>query len=103
MSIAAKKATLPERFEVTDESFGTEGLIALAYPIESQPDRPRFDFLIQEPLGRPDAAKSRGLSPRTPFGELMNAAAFGSQTRAIRRQISTEPQISSAVWVTIHN
>ncbi len=101
VSIPAKKATLPERFEVTDESFGTEGLIALAFPIEGHRDRPRFDFLVQEPLGRPDAAKSRGLSPRSPFGELMNAVTFGAQTRAIRRQVSTEPQISSAVWVTV--
>ena len=101
VSIPAKQATSPERFEVTAESFGPEGLIALAFPIETQRERPRFDFLIQEPLGRPDAEKTKGLTPKTPFDELMRTAAFGAQTRAIRRQISTEPQISSAVWVTV--
>jgi hypothetical protein len=101
VSIPAKKATNPERFEVTDESFGPEGLIAMAYPIEAQRERPRFDFFIQEPLGRPDAEKPKGLAPKTPFGELMMTAAFGTQTRAIRKQVSTEPQITSAVWVTV--
>jgi hypothetical protein len=101
VSIPAKKATSPERFEVTAESFGPEGLVALAYPIDAQRERPRFDFFIQEPLGRPDAEKSRGIAPKTPFGELMRTAAFGTRARAIRKQISTEPQISSAVWVTV--
>ena len=81
MSIPAKQATSPERFEVTAESFGPEGLIALAFPIEAQRERPRFDFLIQEPLGRPDAEKTKGLTPKTPFDELMRTAAFGTQTR----------------------
>jgi hypothetical protein len=107
VSIPAKKGTSPERFEVTADSFGPEGLVALAYPIDAQRERPRFDFFIQEPLGRPDAErskgleKSKGLAPKTPFGELMKSAAFGMQTRAIRKQTSTEPQISSSVWVTV--
>ncbi|MFO0959125.1 MAG: caspase family protein [Isosphaeraceae bacterium] len=103
VSIPARSATRPQRYEVTNESFGSEGLVALALPIDANRDRPRFDFLIQEPMGRPDAERFRGFVPKNPFEEFLKAAAFGGQARSIRKQASTEPQISSVVWLTRPN
>lgn len=102
-SIKAGKSTRAERFEVTDDAFGIEGLVAFGVPIESSKDQPNFRFLEQQPLGKPQVIELlRSAAPKTPFGQLMANAAFGSQTRGpLRSQVAAEPQIVSAAWVTV--
>jgi len=103
VSIQAGASTSPGRLEVTDDAFGNEGLIALAIPIEASKDRPDLSFLEQERLGQPgDDGRQRGSPPKSLFDRLLRAAAFGGRSRGIgiRRDLSLEPQVVSASWIT---
>jgi len=101
-SLEAGAAMRPLRTDVTDESFGAEGLVALAAPSQSHRDRPHFKFLLQEPLGLPGGIpeRPRGRTARTPFEQLMEDVAFGSQSRGLGFRDMAQPVIASETWVT---
>ena len=63
--LAAGDAMRPLRTDVTAESFGNEGLVALAVPMRDRRDRPDFRFLLQEPLGRPGRPSERSRGARS--------------------------------------
>jgi hypothetical protein len=89
----AMKATINEK------SIGTEGLVVFAVPLSVSKSEPNFDFLKQEPLMKADGAKAKEV-PKTPFGQLLAAAAFGNGARGLEPDAPTNPAVLSMSWVT---
>ncbi len=99
---AGAKLNLPPG-EANADSLGAEGMIVLALPQSVSKDAPRFDFLAQEPLGKPEA-KARGAdeAPRTPFGQVLAAAAFNRGTKGLAKQAPTNPSVQLRTWRTVN-
>jgi hypothetical protein len=96
-----RKQAATEKGTITRDAVGAEGLVVFAVPLSAgNKTKPDFSFLKQAPLGRVDD-KIKGTPPRTPFGRLMAAAAFGDTTaRGFERDVATNPAILARSWVT---
>lgn len=89
---------------ITGDSVGAEGFIALAVPVEELQGPADYGFLKQTPLGhasRGSRGRMRGPPPESPFGQLMHAATFGTDTRGFATNTSDTPQVVSRSWVTL--
>jgi hypothetical protein len=98
-----KKEKATEKGTITKNAVGTEGLVVFAVPLSASGKmKPSFGFLEQEPLGRVETKKNGpGEAPKTPFGQLLAAAAFGGSTaRGFERDVPTNPAILARSWVT---
>ena len=103
--IQRRKSWSPIQTTITvkGDSFGREGMVVFAIPTAVQREEPNFKFLEQEPLGVATRIScSAGDVPKTPFGKLLAAAAFGRTTRGdLIRQVPTTPAILSHSWILV--
>lgn len=87
---------------VDGSSSGTEGFVVFAVPMRAHKHQPDYSYLEQSGVGvgtRDVRRPPEG--PQTPFETLMAGAAFGRQTRAVRRNIPSTPQMAAFSWYTL--
>jgi hypothetical protein len=96
-----RRTSRVQKGAITKKGTGSEGLVVLAVPLSVSKTEPKFDFLEQEPLLEAAAGvHDRAGAPKTPFGQLMAAAAFGKGARGFEPDAPTNPAILSVSWVT---
>eukprot|EP00913_Durusdinium_trenchii_P008938 g8404.t1 len=100
-SIGEGKALKPIQIEITDESFGPEGLIVLVQNLKEFGQRQRFEFLSQKQLGT--RGESKGVAnPQTPFEKLLATARGdkGQNAKGFPPGHPANPIVFTYSWVT---
>lgn len=103
-SLGRGKSLAPVRFRMSTKggSIGPEGMVVFAVPIKNQKEQPSYAFLEQEPLKViPKGGVARGNAPNTPFGRLLEAAAFNAPTRGRDRLETTTPAVLTYTWTLL--
>jgi hypothetical protein len=99
---AGKRFALKGKIE--NNPAGKEGLVVLAVPQELQRTEPNYRFLQQDglnPEARGPVARSGVGAPRTPFGELLQAAALGKGRRSHEVSAPSNPLVYTWSWTTL--
>lgn len=100
-SVGEGKSLKPIQIEITDETFGPEGLIVLVQNLKEFGQRQRFEFLAQKPLGT--RGKSKGAAnPQTPFEKLLAAAHGdkGQNAKGFELGHPANPIVFTYSWIT---
>jgi hypothetical protein len=103
--LRAGRSLRPLRLRITDDSFGVEGLVALAMPLADSPLQPRFGILEQGPLGvvdekHPDDNGTR--SSLSPIERLLHRATTEMTTRGLHlHPVAANPTVLVHSWVTL--
>lgn len=100
-SVGEGKSLKPFQIEITDESFGAEGLIVLVQNLKEFGQRQRFEFLSQKPLGT--RGESKGVAnPQTPFEKLLATARGdkGQNSKGFPMGHPANPIVFTYSWIT---
>jgi Caspase domain len=101
-SIKAGEALKPLEIEITDETFGPEGLVVLVQNLKSFSQRQHFELLSQKQLGQgsrsaPAAAPNFGKSP---FAALLSTATGHGGAKGFPLGHPANPVVFTYSWIT---
>lgn len=90
----------PQTATVNSDSEGVEGFVVFASPVTTEREEPKYEFLEQG--GMADLERTRALKgqPTSPFGQLMETASSGKETRGLSRTSAEQPSVMLRSWVT---
>jgi hypothetical protein len=89
---------------ITNQRHGKECVVVLAEPQDRKRSQPNYTFLQQDGLdaeSHAPLARSIGLAPHSPFGELLQTAALGKGRRSIDLSAPNNPQVLLWSWTTL--
>jgi hypothetical protein len=101
-SIKAGEALKPLEIEITDETFGPEGLVVLVQDLKSFSQRQHFELLAQKQLGQGSrsvatAAPNFGKSP---FAALLSTATGNGSAKGFALGHPANPIVFTHSWIT---
>ena len=101
-SIKAGEALKPLEIEITDETFGPEGLVVLVQDLKSFSQRQHFELLAQKQLGQGSrsvatAAPNFGKSP---FAALLSTATGNGSAKGFALGHPANPVVFTHSWIT---
>lgn len=88
--------------EITDDSYGSEGLVVFALSMKQQKLQPQFAFLTQTGLGASDSG-TKGASPvpTTLFDELLGRRRTSDGAKGSTPDVASEPAAYTYSWMTL--
>ncbi|MCH7724939.1 MAG: caspase family protein [Planctomycetes bacterium] len=104
IQLEAESKPVTKGFRITGATTGVEGLILIAAPIESHPQRPYYDFLQQAPLGnetRDIGFRKRHKTVFTDFLESITAESELRQVRPVQECRPNDPHVATWSWLTL--
>jgi hypothetical protein len=102
-SIGEGKSLKPIEIDITDESYGAEGLVVLVQNLGEFGQRQRFEFLSQKQLGQRTRGETKGApNPRTPFEKLLATirGEKGQNTKGFPLGHTANPVVFTHSWIT---